>query len=239
MRLASAGSVTFRITPSGCGGVSIVSAKVSVQFVPPPSPTLVSEGSCGRWRRMRIAWPFSSGNWLTSAMTAPPLLRIGSTSIGFMESNTSHTVSARRNSAAGAAVAKENFRRRPSLSRWASTEAAPSPAFASGGGSGAATATFGATSAIGVFAGASATGAAISLAGRAGAAVSGAGAAFGADPGLISILACSAMLSEVGGAIPPIFHNGDVSRAGLSGAAGAAATGATATGAAGTAAIGA
>ena len=85
-----------------------------------------------------------------------------------------------------------------------------------------------------VLAGTSAACAAISFAGRAGAAVSGAGAVFGADPGLISILACSAMLSEVGGAIPPIFHNGDVSLAGLSSAAGAAATGA-----AGTAAIGA
>src|SRR5260370_27533478 len=164
-------------------------------------------------------------------MTAPPLLRIGSTSIGFIESNTSHTVSARRNSAAGVAVAKENFRRRPSLSRGASTGAAPSPAFASGGGSGAATAIFGATSAMGVFAGTSAAGAAISFAGRAGAAVSGAGDAFGADPGLISMLACSAMVSEVGGVIPPIFHNGDVSLADLSGAAGAAATGAAGTGA--------
>src|SRR5229473_3293778 len=167
-------------------------------------------------------------------MTAPALLRIGSTSIGFKESNTSHTVSARRNSAAGVTVPKENFRRRPSLSRWAVTAAAPSPVFASGGGgSGAATATFGAASAIGVFAGTSATGAAISFDGRAGAAVSATGAVFGADPGLISMLACSAMVSEVGGAIPPIFHNGDVSLAGL-GAACAAATGA-----AGTAAIGA
>ena len=40
-----------------------------------------------------------------------------------MESNTSHTVSARRNSAAGVAVAKENVTRSPSLSRLASTEA--------------------------------------------------------------------------------------------------------------------
>ena len=54
--------------------------------------------------------------------SAPPLLRIGSISIGFMESNTSHTVSARRNSAAGVAAAKANVRRRPSLSRLALTD---------------------------------------------------------------------------------------------------------------------
>ena len=40
-----------------------------------------------------------------------------------MESNTSHTVSARRNNAAGVAAAKENIRCRPSLSRLALTEA--------------------------------------------------------------------------------------------------------------------
>src|SRR5450631_323791 len=171
-------------------------------------------------------------------MTAPALLRIGSTSIGFVESNTSQTVSARRNNAAGVAVAKVNFRRRPSLSRWASTEAAPSPAFASGagaggGGSGAATAIFGSTSVAGVFTGtgASATGAAISFDGGTGAAISGAGDGFGADPGLISMLACSAKVSEVGGTIPPAFHNGEVSLAGFSAAEGAAAAGAAAIGA--------
>src|ERR1700680_361414 len=153
-------------------------------------------------------------------MTAPALLRIGSTSIGFKQSNTSHTVSARRNTAAGVTVPKETFRRRPSLSRWAVTEAAPSPAFASGGGgSGAATMIFGATSAkgvaIGVLAGTSAACAAISLAGRAGAAVSGAGDAFGADPGLISILACSAVVSEGGGTLPPALPTWGVSPAGV------------------------
>src|SRR5882757_1803846 len=122
-------------------------------------------------------------------MIAPPLLRIGSMSKGFKESNTSHTVSARRNNAAGVAVAKENFRRRPSLSRMATTGAAPSPAFVSGGGSDAATATFG---------GASAAGAVVSLAGRAGIGGSGAGDSFGAASGLISILACSAISSDVG-----------------------------------------
>src|SRR5882757_5063051 len=99
-------------------------------------------------------------------MIAPPLLRIGSMSKGFKESNTSQTVSARRNNAAGVAVAKENFRRRPSMSRMATTGAAPSPAFVSGGGSDAATATFG---------GASTAGAVVSLAGRAGIGGSGAG----------------------------------------------------------------
>src|SRR5712691_4229213 len=145
-------------------------------------------------------------------MMAPPLLRIGSMSNGFKESNTSHTVSARRNNAAGVAVAKETFRRRPSLSRMATTGAAPSPVFVSGGGSDAATATFG---------GASAAGAVVSLAGRAGIGGSGAGDSFGAASGLISILACSAISSDVGGAIAPEFHDGDgeLSLAGLSGAA--------------------
>src|SRR6266481_5058183 len=143
-------------------------------------------------------------------MIAPPLPRIGSMSKGFKESNTSHTVSARRNNAAGVAVAKENFRRRPSLSRMATTGAAPSPAFVSGGGSDAATATFG---------GASAAGAVVSLAERAGIGGSGAGDSFGAASGLISILACSAISSDVGGAIAPEFHDGELSLAGLSGAA--------------------
>ena len=81
-----------------------------------------------------MAWPFSSGNRLTSPMMAPPLARIGSTSIGLVWSNTSHTVSARRNSAAGVGAAKENVTRRPSLSRLASTVAALSLAPLSGGG---------------------------------------------------------------------------------------------------------
>ena len=76
-----------------------------------------------------MAWPFSSGSRLTSPMMAPPLARIGSTSIGPVWSNTSHTVSARRNMAAGAGAAKENITRRPSLSRLASTEAAAGSAF--------------------------------------------------------------------------------------------------------------
>jgi len=45
-------------------------------------PSLSSEGICGRLSRMRMAWPFSSGSRLTSPMMAPPLARIGSTSIG-------------------------------------------------------------------------------------------------------------------------------------------------------------
>src|SRR5258708_29599840 len=71
-------------------------------------------------------------------MIEPPRLRIGSISSGFGESNTSHTVSARRKNAAGVAVAKENIRRRPSLSRLALTGAALSAALACGGGPGAA-----------------------------------------------------------------------------------------------------
>src|SRR5258705_12256725 len=61
-------------------------------------------------------------------MIEPPWLRIGSISSGFGESNTSHTVSARRKNAAGVAVAKENIRCRPSLSRLALTGAALSAA---------------------------------------------------------------------------------------------------------------
>src|SRR6266436_8729025 len=56
-------------------------------------------------------------------MMAPALARIGSTSSDFFESNTSQTVSPRRNDAAGVALAKENVRRSPSLSRTASTAA--------------------------------------------------------------------------------------------------------------------
>src|ERR1700682_4382675 len=160
-------------------------------------------------------------------MIAPPLLRIGSMSNGFGESNTSHTVSARRNNAAGVAVAKENFRRRPSLSRMATTGTAPSPAFASGGGSDATTAIFG---------GASATGAAASLAGRGGGGGSGVGDSFGAASGLISILACSAIISDVGGVIAPDFHDGEVSleislEVSLASLSGAAAPGARGAGA--------
>src|SRR5829696_10548506 len=67
-------------------------------------------------------------------MMAPPLARIGSISIGLAWSNTSHTVSARRNSAAGVGVAKENVTRTPSLSRLASTVAVLSLASLSGAG---------------------------------------------------------------------------------------------------------
>jgi len=42
--LASAGSVMFRTTISGCGAVCIVSANASVQFAPPDWASPVSEG---------------------------------------------------------------------------------------------------------------------------------------------------------------------------------------------------
>ena len=119
--LASAGSVMLRITVSGCGGACTLSAKISVQLAPLERSSLVSECICGRLRRMRIACPLSSGMRLTSPMMAPPLARIGSTSSGAVESNTSQTVSPRRNEAAGVGAAKEKVRRRPSLSRQAST----------------------------------------------------------------------------------------------------------------------
>ena len=71
-----------------------------------------------------MAWPFSSGNRLTSPMMAPALARIASISMAPVLSNTSHTVSPRRNKAAGVGAANENVTRKPSLSRLASTEAA-------------------------------------------------------------------------------------------------------------------
>ena len=60
--------------------VGEVSASSSL---PPSRLSLSSEGICGRLRRMRIAWPFSSGTRLTSPMMAPPLARIGSISMGW------------------------------------------------------------------------------------------------------------------------------------------------------------
>src|SRR5450631_1534606 len=151
--------------------------------------------------RMRIACPLSSGIRLTSATIEPPLLRIGSISIGFVESNTSHTVSARRNNAAGVAAAKENVRLRPSLLRLASTEAALSPAtlggggLVSAGGSDAARVIFCGIAAAG--AGIAAAGAGISFAGCSGVGVSGAGGIFAAASGLISIFAYLAIASDV------------------------------------------
>src|SRR5665213_3356042 len=112
-------------------------------------------------------------------------------SSGLVESNTSHTVSARRNSAAGVVAAKENIKRRPSLSRRALTEAALSPAFISAGGSG------GAARSILGGAGGGATG--VSLAAGAGFGISAAADGGGAASGLISIWASLANFSEVTG----------------------------------------
>jgi hypothetical protein len=91
--------------------------------VPPEWSSGSNDGICGRSRRIRIAWPFSSGSRLTSLTIAPPFSRIGATSIGLVESNTSQTVSARRNSAAGVGVPNESVTRSPTLSRRASTVA--------------------------------------------------------------------------------------------------------------------
>src|ERR1700733_13306955 len=179
---------------------------------------------------MRIACPLSSGIGLTSAMTEPPLLRIGSMSIGFVASNNSHTVSARRNIAAGVIAENANVRCSPSLSRRAVTTAALPLALASGGAllasSGALFASGGAFApggALGVtaviFGGAMAVGAGVSLAGGSGICASAAGAGasvyaslggcagicgsdmgdvFGASSGLTSMLACRAIVSDVG-----------------------------------------
>ena len=81
----------LRIATSGWVGVRIASANVSVQRATPASSSLVSDGNCGRLRRIRIACPLSSVTALTSAMIAPPLLRIGSTSIGFAVNRTPAT----------------------------------------------------------------------------------------------------------------------------------------------------
>src|ERR1700743_2696465 len=119
-------SEMLRTTDKGFVGVSIASEKVSVQFGSPLRSSLVSDGICGRFNRIRIAWPLSNGTCFTWAMTAPPLFGIDVTSIGFLESTPSHTVSERRNKAAGVVAAKRNVRCSPSLSRKAFTEGIPS-----------------------------------------------------------------------------------------------------------------
>src|SRR5450432_1549371 len=81
---------------------------------------------------MRTACPLSSAIGVTSAISAPPLLRIDSTSTGLVVSNNSHTASARRNNAAGVMVVNPNVRCSPSLSRRALTMAALPADLASG-----------------------------------------------------------------------------------------------------------
>ena len=71
--------------------------------------------------------PLSSGRTPTSAMTAPTWPRIFSTPIGFLKSKISHSVSARRNKAAGVGTGNENVRCRPSLSRLAVSGARETP----------------------------------------------------------------------------------------------------------------
>ena len=178
-----------------------------------------------------------SGNSLTSAITDPPLLRIVSMSTSFVESNTSQTVSARRNNAADVAVAKENVRSRPSLLRLASTVLSLAPItggdLVSAGGSDAARVVFGGIS----FAGTSAAGAAVN--GCAGIGVSGTSGIFGATSGLTPILACCAKVSGVSGAVSPDCRDAAASSAGFSDTAGAVAIGAADAGAADTLACGA
>ena len=184
----------FRITASGCVGVSMASAKVTVQFTPPGWSSPVSEGNWGRLRRMRIACPFSSGMTLTSAMTDPTWPRMGSTSIGLVESNSSHTVSARRNNAAGVAAGNENVRRRPSLSRLAFTLAGLPSDLISAGGAGATRGAFGGASATAA-GGSFAAGAASGFSGGASAAAAGRSFGGGAAGG-----ACGgASAAEAGG----------------------------------------
>src|SRR6266404_9389816 len=182
---------------------------------------------------MRIAWPFSSGNWLTSAMIEPPLPRIGSISIGLTESNTSHTVSARRNNAAGVAAAKENVRLRLSPLRVASTVASLAAVgggdLVSAAGSDAARVVFGGVSAVEArLSFVSAVGAGVSFNGGAdiGVAVSGAGGVFGTVAGLLSIFACCARVSDVSGATSLDCRDVGGASAGFSDGAGAVAAGA-------------
>ena len=122
----------LRATDRGCGEACTLSAKVIVQSVPLARSSVDKECICGRLRRKRIACPLSSGSRLTSPMIAPALARIGSTSSGALESKISHTVSPRRNEAAGVMDGKEKVRRRPSLSRQASTFTGSLEGFASG-----------------------------------------------------------------------------------------------------------
>ena len=142
----------LRITLSGCGGASTLSPKVSVQLAPLSRSSELSDCICGRLRRMRIACPFSSGSRLTSPISAPALTRIRSTSSDLVESNTNQTASPRRNEAAGVGVPKENFSRKPSLSRMTSTRAASSLALslalACGGESDATVVAFGAAASV-------------------------------------------------------------------------------------------
>src|SRR5271169_2689844 len=123
---------------------------------------------------------------------------MGSTLIGFVESNISHSVSARRNNAAGVAAGNEKIRCRPSPSRLTLTLAGFASGLLSGGGAGAAgaaigifdgasaaaaTGIFGSASAAaagGIFGGASTAAAGNSLAGGAGICASGSAASFGA-----------------------------------------------------------
>src|SRR6202035_5465053 len=178
-------------------------------------------------------------------MIDPPLLRIGSISIGLLESNTSHTVSARRNNAAGVGAAKSNIRRRAAPSRRALTEAALSAAATAGGeltacggvtacgglaAGGGSTAGGGSDAERLIFAGTSAAGVGISFGAASGFGASGTGGSFAAASGLISMLACSAIISDVGGTISPGCREGDAASACFSEAAGAVATGAAGVG---------
>ncbi|MGY3193353.1 hypothetical protein ACVIWU_002719 [Bradyrhizobium sp. USDA 4509] len=153
----------LRTTVSGNGGFCTRSAKVSVQLTPRERSSLSSDGICGRLRRKRTAWPFSSAIRLTSDISEPALARTGSTSIASAVSNTIQTVSARRNSAAGVAPGNENVTRKPSLSRWASTAGLPPARASAAGGDGAAAASgasiAGAAATAGTGRGASVTGA--------------------------------------------------------------------------------
>ena len=225
----------LRNTVSGSGGACTRSAKVSVQ--------LRAVGAALAFERRHLRPVEANADGLAFLQRQPadiaddgrrPWRGSARHRSALVRSNTSHTVSARRNSAAGVGAAKENVTRRPSLSRRASTEprarffaplsarsghrlasqASPPPPAA---GSCAGAAGFGASACIG------SAGCTVSrlppalrlaapalIFAAAGAACSVTGVAFSARrhllvglrrrlPGLISILACSAIASEVTG----------------------------------------
>ncbi len=114
---------TARATPSGCVGTVAVSPIVTVQ----PAPSASRLASCGRASRMRTiaapSWPRSKVALriagLVSGVSA-------ATSILAALSNTSHSTSARRNTAAGVGTANGNSTRNVVPDRLATATTVPS-----------------------------------------------------------------------------------------------------------------
>ncbi len=182
----------LRVSASGRDGVSTVSPTVSTQ--PAPSETrLARRGRSSLMRRI-----CASPNRVSSALRTVRLLSSFSacTSISRLVSNTTHKVSARRNTAAGVGAPKGNLTRRSSPPCMISATTAPGAAFAGGfGAATAAAATAGDQRRPGATtAGASAAGPGAGISSRGAAACSDFGAGFsckgGGDAGAA---ACSAL----------------------------------------------